>query len=165
VRIYDDLPEWLLYDVDEVEALQFPETLPEFPQTTSEPETIAHVLSIARKHLENDVQADALRARAKELVAKAQRRDKDNERLKDHIVFLMGQAAIKKVKDEEFTISVATRAGTIEVEDLDKLPIAFVRIKREANKLDLNAHFKSTGEIPEGCNIGEDKKYVTIRSK
>jgi len=169
MKIYDDLPEYLLYDVDDPEAQTDDFLKSQFEQEVQErlpaPEIERRILWMARRHLENDVQGDTLRQRAKELVEKARRRDSDCDRLKQNMLLLMQQGALQKVKDEEFTVSLSTRAGGIDVLDLELLPLTFVRLKREANKIDLNDHYRKTGEIPDGCTVAEDKTVVNIRSK
>ena len=153
-------PDFLQYDPEEFEALENPEFTP--PEGVSNDDL---VLLLARKVFDNDAEAELLRNRAKELSEKAQRREKNTERLKQYMMKLMDKAGHQKLKDEEFTVSISEREGGLVVIDVEKLPLNFTRLKKEADKTAINKSFKSTGEIPDGCEVAEKTRFIQIRSK
>lgn len=65
------------------------------------------------------------------------------------------------------TFGFRTRAGTLEIQDMPAA-VAFaeaneLEVKKTVNKTPLLAHFKATGEIPDGCEYVEGGESVYIK--
>lgn len=159
-------PEWLSdFESTWEDWENDPESSPPPLNRPAELDVTAYVVDLARQYKNAEAEEEALAARIKELTERKANRVRKQEWLKNTIGLEMDKAKTTKVKDAEFTISISTRAAKLEIMDEKALPLVFWRIKKEIDKSAINDHFKTTGEIPEGCDLVDGKRSVTIRSK
>ncbi len=159
-------PEWLRgVWVDEVEPAEdgtAPEAEPEIPRP--EGRTLEEFIEdVARERANYEADAKVLALRIAELQEKKRRAVERSEFLKKRILQEMIIHGEKKVKTPEFSVFWYEREAGIEVIDETLLPAAFVRVIAEPNKKALNEHYKTSGEIPPGCQEAEPSKVICIK--
>lgn len=164
----------LLYKVPWLEDIWSDETEAEdgaAPEAAVEPEITRpqertleeFVEDLARERANYLAEAKVIELREKELREKRRVREARAEFLKKRALQEMLIAGTKKVKTPEFTVFWFEREAGPEVVNLDQLPAAFVRIKAEPNKKALNEHYKKTGELPPGTELGEPTKTIVFK--
>lgn len=86
--------------------------------------------------------------------------------LKGYLVGEMTVAKLDKVKRNVITVSLRTNPPSVNVTDIEALPLEYQRCIPEsyvADKKLIVDHFKDTGEVIPGVEIIKDKKSVVIR--
>lgn len=106
-----------------------------------------------------DAEIDRLTNRKKAL-------ENTNEWLKSYLVTEMTTIGTTNIKTDILTVYVSTAQKSVEIENLDIIPIEFCNIipeTRVANKTLIRNHSLETGEIIPGTRILDGKKYVVIK--
>lgn len=163
MALLNDLPFALDYDLDSDAPLLFDELIAEL-DAKHEADREAEVIALVRRWHENQAEIDVLDARIRELQARKARRGENCDWLKGQMLRIMTALATKKIKTAEYTVSITTRQPALIVTDAENLPLEFQRMTVVPDKSALNAHFKQTGELPAGCDLGEETQSVTIRT-
>lgn len=112
------------------------------------------------RDLEGD--AEKIDAEIKRLSERKRALAGNAQRIYDYLRRSMETAQIGRIKAPTFVITLSDGPERVEVDDEAQLPEAFVRTKREPNKVALLQHYKATGEIVQGTRI-ERSSRLTIR--
>lgn len=89
------------------------------------------------------------------LISRKQAASKASEWLRSYLKTNMEAAGIPKVKTVLFGVSLSDSKPKVVVKDLAHVPPEFIRVEviKTPNKEAISEHFKTTGEIPDGCDI------------
>lgn len=122
--------------------------------------------SIGKLYLSLMGEASAISAEVERLNARKQTAERKAEWLKTYLLNEMLATKTDKIKGDLVTLSVRTNPASVSVIELNALPENFRRIIPETwqpDKKMILDHVKSTGEIPNGCEIVTDKKSLVIK--
>ena len=124
------------------------------------------VESLAKIVLSLKSSIEAIKAEEDRLAARKSGMVNNMEWLKNYLLVEMMSTNTLKVKRDLLTVAVADNPPSVEVIDLDLIPIEYRRVIPETWQPDKKAmieHFKETGEIITGTDIILNKKHVVIR--
>lgn len=112
---------------------------------------------IARVIASLEADALAVNAEEKRLSARRKAAEATVERLREYIRVHMAGAGIRQIKGGTFTITLAAGQDKVVITDESKLSPEYKRVKTtsEPDKKAILAAYKTTGEIPAGCEIVE----------
>lgn len=100
-------------------------------------------------------EANALRVEEKRLAERRKAIEANAERVDDYVRGCMLRAGITSIKGGSFSISLREGPGRVEVDDVDALPVEYVRVKteRSADKVAILRAYKELGECVEGARV------------
>jgi len=86
------------------------------------------------------------------------------EKARARIAYAFAEGKLgKRIKDGVVTVSITKPREKLMVVDKMELPPQWWRVVQEPMKAELLAHYKSTGEIVDGCDVVEGDPGVSIR--
>lgn len=151
----------IAYETDEAE-IDRPLTEDEL-QVMAEAATQEDIERWAQWEQECCLNAAAIKTHIDKLTLRMHQRNKSADELRRRILTAMSLHGWQKVKTPLCTVSVMRRAARLIVNSADQLDSAWVELVRKPMLKDLQEHFKATGEIPDGCDVEEEKTTVAIR--
>lgn len=121
---------------------------------------------MARERDNYETAAMAIECKLKDLQERKARMKRGADHLKKQMLQFCIARGLQKIKTPEYTFSVVKGRTVLEVVDEDKVDYAWRKqdFVPPIEKTRLNAHFKETGEIPEGCRAITTPQSLTIRS-
>lgn len=103
--------------------------------------------------VELDGEADMLKTEIDRLSDRLTARINAAKRLKDNLKAGLERIGEKRVKTPFFSIWVQASPPSVSVEDEEKLPAKYIRMKIEANKAALLRDWKDGKELPSGVTV------------
>ena len=169
-------PSWItdhmvaIYDQDqgEAEGMEHDELIARAVTTNTEIaalEAETRCVDMAREVINLEGWAQMLDERIREMTARKARIAKSADRVKQFAKETMIQHQIKNIKADDLTMFTSERKGGIQIVDETALPIVFTKSQVVPDKVKINAHFKETGEMIRGCDMGDAKTNLTIKRK
>lgn len=117
-------------------------------------EGILHVL----RNVEGD--ADKIDQEIKRLTARKRVAENNAARIREHLRKGMEASGVTRIAGGAFTVTLTDGSDRVEVDDALSLPDEYVRVKREADKAAILAHYRATGEIIPGTRIERGTRLV-----
>ena len=122
--------------------------------------------SIGKLILQLDSDAVAIGEEIKRLTARKQAAERKADWLRNYLLTEMQNAKTDKIKGQLLTVSVRTNPASVNIVNLDLIPIEYRRIipeRFEADKKAILDRAKTTGEIIPGCEIVTDKRSLSVK--
>jgi len=109
-------------------------------------------------NLQSDI--EQLKAEEERLYQRRKSLTTHMEHLKEYLLYNMEQLQINHVKGDVLNVVLRDNPPSVLVINLELIPQEFNRVihKVEPDKKAIIEHFKSTGEIPAGCEIVRQKR-------
>jgi gamma-glutamylcyclotransferase (GGCT)/AIG2-like uncharacterized protein YtfP len=125
----------------------------------------AKVENTAKMVREYEADADAAKAEAMRLTARAKAAQGRADWLKGYLQYALESSGQDKVKGKVFTVALQACPPSCDVQDVDAVPKEYAETVTEI-KVDRKAiidHYKATGETVPGCAIVANRRTVRIR--
>jgi len=108
-------------------------------------------------------EADALKAEERRLYDRRKGLERQAERLKNYVHHQMIMMGERSMKTPLFTFSIRKGRPVVNVTDLAHVPVEWCEVETRARKADILKHWKETGEIISGTEIGDSGESLSIR--
>ena len=108
------------------------------------------------------VLAGAVKEEEKRLAERRRVMENKEKRIKAFLKMLLQKTGKRKIQTPTLTLRLQKNPPKVEVKDPLKVPENFTEIQMERviKKQDILEHFKATGEIPPGVEIGQSERVV-----
>lgn len=156
-----------LYDI--IEAKDFIEKIDSDEESTGELEEYSKSLAIQEKNKvnaivgflrETELTAESAAIEAKRLSEIASYYKNRSERIKQSVAWAMQSHGIEKIETNMFRLSFR-KSESVEISDVESLPIDYVVIKKQADKKKIKEALKN-GAVIDGVRI-EEKNNLQIK--
>lgn len=128
------------------------------------PDAETALLCVCRAIDEAAANADAVGARITDLDVRWKRYKRVNEELRALLVAMLDAMGLDKWRHAEFTVSLSAGKPGVVVTDAAALPDAFVRVRREPDKVAIGCALAEGHDVP-GAMLQNGMPKLTVRTK
>ena len=104
----------------------------------------------------------ALTTRKKKFEEEIKRLKSSQDTIRRRIAYYMDKYGVNKIKTDDCTITLSYTERAVAPEDVESLPERFVRVKKEANLVEIKKALKE-GEVINGCYLDNTNPKITIK--
>jgi hypothetical protein len=153
--------------LQEALAAQYPEADEETLLDTLEGMTNLHemIAAVVRSRLDDLAFASAVRARISDMQARLARFEERADKKKEVITHVMDRAALKKITEADFTLSLRPTGPPLVIVDEKQIPDDFWRPQpAKLDRTGLTAALKTGKDVP-GAMLGNGGVTISVRTK
>lgn len=118
-------------------------------------------------HLEDELKKTEIYKKIEECKKELAELEKREEQAQDNIINAMLNNNLQEIKGNGYHVKIRdTSRPSVEIEDINKVPAEFIRIKKEVDKRAILNLFKNTGVLTSGTDIIQESKWkLTVKKE
>ena len=120
--------------------------------------------ALCRAAGEAEANAEAVGERIAALTERKRRYEAQDAEYRRHIATVLDAGGLAKWKSPEFTVSIAPARPGVVITDLEAIPGAFMRVRKEPDKTAIGAAIASGADIP-GATMANGMPQLRILTK
>ena len=148
--------------------------LAEYPELVSDPDVVRDTLDgtteaqdvitkLVKHHLEDKAAAEALKSLEEDYAVRRERLQARSNARKAMALRLMNAIGEKTIVRPEFTLTVSVTRPSVIIIDDELLPEAYVRVKREPDKIKIRTDILAGADIP-GAMLDNGSETLIVRT-